>query len=67
VSEYHRWQCIVAFILNAPLLPMYSILVHETNFSLATINTILHSWLLVTWGNQALALLHLISKVQKMD
>lgn len=67
VSEYYRWQCIVAFILNAPLLPMYSMMVHETDFSLATINTLLHSWLLVAWGNQALALLHLISKVQKVD
>lgn len=67
VSEFYRWQCIVAFILNAPLLPMYSLLVHSTELSLATINTLLHTWLLVAWGNQSLSLLHLISKVQKTE
>jgi len=67
VSEFYRWQCIVAFILNAPLLPMYSLLVYSTDLSLAAINTLLHSWLFVAWGNQALALLHLISNDQKTD
>lgn len=48
----------LGFILNAPLLPLYPILVHYTNWSLASVNTLLHSWLLVAWSLQGLTLRH---------
>jgi len=46
------------FILNAPLLPLYPILVQYTDWSLASVNTLLHSWLLITWSLQGLCLRH---------
>ena len=51
-----RIMGILGFILNAPLLPMYPLLVQYTNWSLASVNTLLHTWLLVAWGLQGLAL-----------
>jgi len=47
---------VLGFILNAPLLPMYPLLVQYTDWSLATVNTLLHTWLLVAWGLQGLVL-----------
>jgi hypothetical protein len=49
----------VGFIGNAPLLPMYPLLVQFTDMTLAGINTLLHSWLTIMWGMQGLSLLHL--------
>lgn len=49
----------VGFIGNAPLLPMYPLLVQYTDMTLAGINTLLHSWLMIMWGMQGLSLLHL--------
>jgi hypothetical protein len=46
----------LAFVLNAPLLPLYPILVVYTDWSLATINTFLHSWLWMTWTLQGMTL-----------
>lgn len=51
------------FIFNAPLLPMYSILIYYTDLSLAVVNTLLHSWLTVAWSLQAFALGHVIRSV----
>jgi len=48
----------IGFILNAPLLPLYPILVQYTDWSLASVNTLLHSWLLVAWSLQGLCLRH---------
>ena len=47
------------FILNAPLLPLYPILVQYTNWSLGGINTLLHTWLLVAWTCQGMSLRHI--------
>ncbi|GKY90947.1 hypothetical protein MPSEU_000067500 [Mayamaea pseudoterrestris] len=47
---------ICGFILNAPLLPMYPLLVQYTDWSLASINTLLHMWLLSAWSLQGLTL-----------
>lgn len=47
-----RLQGMIGFIFNAPLLPLYPFLLHHTTWSLATVNTFLHAWLLVAWGNQ---------------
>jgi hypothetical protein len=55
------WMGIVAFIANAPLLPLYPLLVQYTDWSLAKVNTFLHAWLLITWSLQAISL-HSIQK-----
>eukprot|EP00521_Asterionellopsis_glacialis_P014876 CAMPEP_0195303780 /NCGR_PEP_ID=MMETSP0707-20130614/33359_1 /TAXON_ID=33640 /ORGANISM="Asterionellopsis glacialis, Strain CCMP134" /LENGTH=340 /DNA_ID=CAMNT_0040367425 /DNA_START=278 /DNA_END=1297 /DNA_ORIENTATION=+ len=49
VSMTYQAMCHIGFILNAPLLPMYPLLVQYTDWSLASVNTLLHSWLLVAW------------------
>ncbi|KAL3945702.1 MAG: hypothetical protein SGBAC_000186 [Bacillariaceae sp.] len=51
------------FIFNAPLLPLYPILIYYTDMSLAAVNTLLHSWLTVAWSLQAFALGHVIRSV----
>lgn len=48
------------FILNAPLLPMYPLLIQYTDWSLASVNTLLHSWLCVAWSLQGYSLRHMI-------
>eukprot|EP01082_Thalassiosira_pseudonana_P005843 g5350.t1 g5350 contig2:354052-355188(+) len=55
----YRMIYYVGFIGNAPLLPMYPLLVQYTNMSLAEVNTLLHTWLMVMWGMQGISLLHL--------
>jgi len=44
--------------LNIPLLPAYPLMVQYTNWSLATVNTLLHAWLTMSWGMQGIALRH---------
>ena len=46
----------LGFVLNAPLLPMYPLLVQYTSWSLASVNSFLHAWLLVAWSLQGIAL-----------
>jgi hypothetical protein len=55
------WMGILAFIANAPLLPLYPLLVQYTDWSLAQVNTFLHAWLLITWSLQAVSL-HSVQK-----
>ena len=50
----------IGFILNAPLLPMYPLLIQYTDLSLASVNTLLHSWLCVAWSLQGFSLRHMI-------
>jgi hypothetical protein len=54
----YRNLCIIGFSLNAPLLPLYAILIYHFNWSLPKINTFLHMWLCVAWTSQGLALRH---------
>lgn len=56
LPKWARVLGVTGFILNAPLLPMYPLLVQYTNLSLAAVNTLLHTWLLTAWGLQGLAL-----------
>lgn len=56
--RYRVMGCL-GFILNAPLLPMYPLLVQYTDLSLAAINTLLHTCLLGAWGMQGLSMRHL--------
>jgi len=44
--------------LNIPLLPAYPLMVQYTDWSLATVNALLHAWLTVSWGMQGIALRH---------
>jgi len=55
----YRLMFYIGFIGNAPLLPMYPLLVQYSGMTLAGINTLLHSWLMIMWGMQGISLLHL--------
>jgi hypothetical protein len=46
----------VGFILNAPLLPVYPLLIQYTDWSLASVNTLLHFWLCMAWSTQGWSL-----------
>lgn len=56
---------VVGFILNAPLLPMYPLLIQYTDMSLAAVNTLLHSWLCVAWCMQGYSLWHMIRALNR--
>ena len=58
VENYAKIVGLVGFILNAPLLPMYPLLVQYTDWSLASVNTLLHSWLCVAWSLQGISMHH---------
>lgn len=51
----------IGFILNAPLLPLYPVMVQYSGWSLAGVNTLLHCWLCVAWSLQGYSLLHVCS------
>ena len=53
-----RMLCILGFSLNAPLLPMYSILIHQCGWSLPRINALLHLCLCMSWTAQGVTLRH---------
>ena len=59
ITNFMRCAGCLGFILNAPLLPLYPILVQYTDWSLAAVNTLLHTWLLVAWSLQGLCLRHI--------
>jgi hypothetical protein len=63
----YRIMYYVGFIGNAPLLPLYPLLVQYTDMSLAGINTLLHSWLMAMWGMQGISLLHICSVVAEFE
>ena len=65
VSPMYRAMYYVGFISNAPLLPMYPILVQYTDMTLGGVNTFLHTWLLLAWGMQGISLVHLCKAVSK--
>ena len=43
---------LLAFFLNAPLMPFYPIMCNILQWPLYVMNTILHSWLTITWTSQ---------------
>lgn len=51
---------VVGLYFHIPLLPLYPVLVQSTDWSLGAINTLLHSWLAVSWSLQAYSLQHII-------
>lgn len=58
LSPTARYACCFGFLFNAPLLPMYALVLHHTDWSLPRINFTLHCWLCVAWTTQGLALRH---------
>jgi hypothetical protein len=60
IATWAKVTGFVGFILNAPLLPMYPLLVQYTDWSLASVNTLLHSWLCVAWSMQGISMQHVI-------
>ena len=58
VENYAKLVGLVGFILNAPLLPMYPLLVQYTDWTLASVNTLLHCWLCVAWCMQGISMHH---------
>mmetsp|Transcript_10812 Transcript_10812/g.29888 ORF Transcript_10812/g.29888 Transcript_10812/m.29888 type:complete len:390 (+) Transcript_10812:200-1369(+) len=67
ISNWTRIWGTVGFILNAPLLPMYPLLVQYTDWSLASVNTLLHCWLLVSWSTQGLCLRSIALALEKYE
>ena len=67
ISTWTRAWGAVGFILNAPLLPMYPLLVQYTDWSLGAVNTLLHTWLLVAWSSQGLSLRQVAMALHKFD
>jgi len=63
----YRIMFYIGFIGNAPLLPMYPLLVQYSGMSLAGINTLLHSWLMVMWGMQGISLIHLCKAMSSYE
>ena len=62
-----RIMGVLGFILNAPLLPMYPLLIQHTDWSLASVNTLLHSWLCVAWSLQGYSLRHMIQALVEVE
>lgn len=58
-----RMLGMVGFIFNAPLLPLYPILIQYTDLSLGSVNTLLHTWLTIAWTLQGYSLRHVIQSV----
>jgi len=65
VRPWARIVGVLGFILNAPLLPLYPLLVQYTDWSLASVNTLLHTWLLVAWSMQGISLRHVGQALQR--
>ena len=58
VAMRYRLLWYAGLVLNIPLLPAYPLMVQYTDWSLATVNTLLHAWLTMAWGMQGIALRH---------
>ena len=58
VMMKYRLLWYAGLVLNIPLLPAYPLMVQYTDWSLATVNTLLHAWLTMAWGMQGIALRH---------
>jgi hypothetical protein len=56
----------VGFMLNAPLLPSYPLLVQYTNLSLGVVNVLLHTNLTLAWGMQAYSIYHISLAINDM-
>lgn len=64
-SRAECWKCLLAFILNAPLLPGYALILQIPSFSLAAVNTLLHCWLCVAWSMQGNSLRYVVREIAR--
>lgn len=67
IARKWRVLCVFGFMLNAPLLPMYALILHHSNWSLAQVNTLLHCWLCVAWTLQGLSLRYFSNAMAKKN
>ncbi|KAL7569937.1 hypothetical protein ACA910_008597 [Epithemia clementina (nom. ined.)] len=67
ISNVTRFMGAISFILNAPLLPLYPLLVQYTDWSLGTVNLFLHTWLLFSWSMQGLSLRQVAIALQEHE
>lgn len=60
-----NWRVIgcIGFILMAPTLPAYPLLVQYTDWELGSVNALLHTNLLLAWSMQGLSMKHIISSL----
>jgi len=65
LSSWLRKITPIAFVLNAPLFPMYPLLIQYTDWSLGSVNTLLHAWLMVAWTTQGLILTRVAMALDK--
>jgi hypothetical protein len=64
LSPHFRWAGMVAFILNAILLPAYPWLV-ATSLTVGQVNALMHGWLLLSWSSQAYVLRHVARSMER--
>lgn len=62
VKKGYRLCIIIGFFLNAPLLPMYPLMVQYTSLSLGVVNALLHLNLTLAWGLQAIGIHHFCNR-----
>merc|ERR1712228_36932 len=63
INMKQRIIACIGFLFNSPLLPLYSLVVHYTDYSLAFINTILHFCLFIAWTTQGLSLIRICNVI----
>lgn len=56
IPKLHRYAYFVGFVLNAPLLPCYPLLIQYTQWPLGIVNLLLHLNLMFAWGMQSMGL-----------
>lgn len=64
LTTFQRIWGSMAFMMNAPLLPIYPLLAQYTDWSLGSINALLHAWLLTTWCLQGLSLKGIVMRAK---
>jgi len=63
IMKHSRYIYYIGFILNAPLLPLYPVLVQYTSLPLGVVNMLLHCNLTLSWGLQAIGLFQICQAI----
>jgi len=61
LSMLDTTQCIVGFLMNGFLLPVYTLALYHTNISIPQLNTTMHSWLFICYTLQGLSLSKIVN------
>jgi len=59
IFRRYRYIFYGGFVLNAPLLPIYPLLIQYTSLPLGIVNALLHFNLCISWSMQAVSLHHI--------